>query len=217
MRNLLSIVLFLALAFSASGSAIIVGGTDANNVFPFSWYAQNARYQQFYQGLPKGFEIRQISFRTLGDLFYSSDPYWLDTTLGIGTAAAQSTNFGSNLAADYRVVYNSPMIFAPGQERDSDGFDLHFYLSNPFTVTGPDQILVLDVMSNSPVDAFISFAAGYDPRSSRLYESSGGEGPVAADSLSLQTQFSDVPEPGTWVLLGGGLVGLAVFGRRGRK
>lgn len=215
MRNYFMLfVLFLVLASMASGSEIVIGGTDANNVFPFSWYASNGRYQQFYQGVPAGFEIRQISFRTLGDPFYSSDPYLLDVTLGIGTAAAQTSSFGANLGADYRVVYNSPFLFTPGSDRDENGFDLTFQLSQPFIITSSDQTVVLDVMVNTSVDAFVSFAAGGDdPRSSRLYQS-GGSGPVWMDGLSLETKFSDVPEPGTWILLGAGLVGLAVYRRR---
>ncbi len=215
MRNFTLLVLFLALAFSASGSTITIGGTDANNVFPFSWYAQNARYQQFYTGIPAGFRISEISFRSLDDLFYTSDPYLLDATIGLGTATGQTLGFGTNLGTDYRVVYNSPMIFSPGANRDEEGFDLHFYLTNPYVVSSPEQVLVLDITLNTSVDAFVAFAAGGDdPRSSRVYESSGGEGPVGWDNLSLETKFSDVPEPGTWALLGSGLVGMAVVRRR---
>lgn len=214
MRNLLLLTLLLALAMSASGSEIIIGGVNGNNVFPFSWYDGNGRYQQFYSGMPQGFEIWNIAFRSLNEEYFSSQPYDLNVTMGLGTATSQTSNFGTNLGSDYRIVYNSTLTFVPGAERDIDGFDLRFNFTNPFIVTSSDQTLVLDVMINANVDAFIAFAAGWeDPRSSRLYQS-GGSGPTWQDELSLQTKFSDVPEPATWALMGAGLVGLAVYRRR---
>lgn len=219
-RNLvvLAVVFFALVAIPAAyGGAFIIGGTDANNVFPFGEYDTNGRYQQFYAGLPAGFEITDISFRTLDFFFFPPGPtYTMDVTLGLATARAQSTSFGSNLGLDYRLVFNGPLTFTPGTGRDANGFDLKFHLLNPFAISGANQTIVLDVMVNENLDTFTVFAAGFDdPRSSRVYQSFG-QGPVWQDGLSLQTEFNTTPEPAPWTMMVGGLglVGLRFVPRR---
>jgi PEP-CTERM motif len=208
----------LALAATAQAATITIGGNDANNVFPFSFYGAGHEYQQFYLlGLVSPVVITDLAFASKVDLY--SSPYQVDVTIGLGSATGTTTNYAANRGVDFQTVYSGTSLFSPdGHGPANDGFDLNFHLTNPFVfdpaLTG---ILLMDVRVNNSLSAFVGFHAGNDDfRSWRVYDSSG-TGPTAIDSLSLLTKITtnQAPEPGTFpLMIGAGLAALGFCTRR---
>jgi hypothetical protein len=229
-----SVALLLCASF-AGADAIVVPNTLAtvegndSNFGPF--FNNSVRYQQVYSASQFSssagpLQITEIAFRPDGSvtdptLFLRFDSVEIDLSTTSRTAATLSTDFASNAGADIMTVFNSfvflnaPITGPPGGPKD---FTVVFHL-NPFTYDPAAGNLLLDVRAfesgggiSAPFDA-----ATNDPFTAHVDASSIGavSGDVFNTGLVTQFQFTQVPEPSTFLLLGS--AGALLIGVRARR
>lgn len=212
-----------------SGLAGVEGST--HNSFPFDTDAFGMRYQQVYDSsefVAGPMLISAISFRPDGNIGDAFTTLFSNIRIDLSTTSAAvdglSTTFANNIGADVQTVLNgSVSVSSADTGAGPRDFDITFIFANPFFYDPTLGNLLLDVFNygggiSTPFDAHDSDLDGI----SRVF-SLGSANALngTAGTMGLVTQFEfqgtgtdTIPEPSTIVLMGFGLVGLAIASRR---
>lgn len=218
-KILLTIALFATLlsintAFADSIIAENPGGHVAFNLIPFASDAGSSRFQEVYSSaLFSGpVMITSLAFSPQDSVLYSANVDLRLTTTNVGVGNLTS-DLNSNFIIPLTDVYTNPN-FSENVTGGSETFSLVFNLTNPFIYDPSQGNLLLDLLISDQSTSLGFSRSGSGSNISRAFNSAGfGDG---ADGVGLRTLigFEPVPEPGTFVLLGSGVLGLAGTLRR---
>jgi hypothetical protein len=233
MRQLNRVLLLCACAAVAQADAIVVPNSltstegNSNNDWPF---AIALRYQQVYaasQFADSGL-ITRIAFRpdaTFGGAFSEMIAnIEIDLSTTSATPDGLSSTLASNVGADDKVVYTGALVISTsftGPPAGPKAFDIIIDLTTPFFYNPSLGNLLLDVRNFSgPVTCLSGFCTdALDAEAtpgdsvSRIWSPIGDRSfPVGQDTGGLVTQFTIVPEPGTFGLLAISILWLIVGG-----
>ena len=186
----------------------------AFNSIPFSSLSGTGRYQEVYSSsLFSGpVLITSLAFSPSDSVLFSANVELRMTTTMVGVGNL-SPNLDSNFTIPLTTVYSNP-TFSENVTGGSETFSLVFNFTNPFVYDPAQGNLLFDLLiSGQNVElAFSRCDAG--SILSRAWDTAGfGNN---ADGVGLRTLigYESVPEPGTFVLLASGLIGLATTLRR---
>ena len=228
MRKVLAcLALCVALSALPAMADIIIGNPPdpgSGNSFPWG-NAYNAEYQQVYASSDFAGPITITNlefFNTQFDGGSTSLPTGTftislsTTSAGVGTL---SGDFNANKGGDNTVVFTGSIAQAW-----TFGDTLHIVLDTPYTYNPANGNLLMDVVganvNNGGGTTFFDVHSGNDNLFQRVYCPFGDPcdvGTVDTAGYGLVTGFSTggaVPEPGTLVMMGTGLIGVVGVIRR---
>jgi hypothetical protein len=202
-----------ALCSLASAATITIGTNTAGNAFPFDFPAYSGEYQQVYTAASflGPMQIRQITFFPFSVLTSITGTYAISlstTSVGVSSLTTYANNIGPDNALFFSGSVSGVLSFS----------------GVPFLYDPSHGNLLMDVHVIIPNNTAGSLAAGCSTATNREFNIGGNGSPVTGlstcpgGSNGLQTQFSTVsstiPEPGTFMLLSIGLLGLGSTIRR---
>jgi hypothetical protein len=233
------VLLFSACAVLAQAGTIVVPNSlssaegNSNNEWPFR---DSQRYQQVYAAsqFGSGGLITQIAFRpdvTFGNAFSMTIAnIQIDLSTTSATPDGLSDTFASNVGADDIVVYAGAFAVSTSFTGPASGpkaFDIIINLTTPFFYNPSLGNLLLDVRNFSgasllacpPVfpscTSVLDAQATFGDSISRAFSVPGGGvgSPTLfnKDTWGLVTQFTVVPEPGSFGMLALSILSLVVF------
>jgi len=210
LKKLLFVLLVLCMAMPVAAGASTIyftefpAATKISNQYSIAPYFYGVNFLPGTPGSITGGEIPTIFL----DTGWPVDTYVLTTanaaTGGIGDFTIQFQSYATNVSFSSGQWGGLPDTDPPADQysfrvRVTDNFGGQYFFNN--SSTGTDifdfDILIPDVLI------------------SEIYFNSI-EDPASITNLSF-TQVAPIPEPGTMILLGSGLVGLAKFSRKRRK
>ena len=236
MRQLTRILLIYACAAVAQAGMIVVPNSltstegNSNNDWPF---AISLRYQQVYAAsqFADSALITRIAFRpdaTFGGAFSEMIAnIQIDLSTTSATPDGLSSTFASNVGADDKVVYTGALGISTSFTGPAGGpksFDIIINLTTPFFYSPSLGNLLLDVRNFSgpslitclsgPCTDALDAEATFGDSVSRIWSPIGdGSFPlVGQDTGGLVTQFTIVPEPGTFSLFAISILWLGGWG-----
>ncbi len=191
------------------------------NRFPFG--NSNFRYQQVYDAslFPGPVEIVSLAFSPRQPLDYIADLEirLTQTTVAVG---ALSSNLDDNFSGSLTTVFDNPAFTADLTSWGEESFSLVFDFSpSPFFYDPSSGAnLLVDIVTNTVINGPSVSRAGFTGLSSRAWN--GGDGFMGTDGDALRTRIgyvsgTPVPEPGTALMVGSGLLSVGLFGRKSEK
>lgn len=211
LRKLVLVLTTLVLLSFASpvvnADTLIIGNNNDLSRYPFGKdrgaesgafpdFAAGGIYQQVYasSAFSGTVTITQIAFASKGQLTSGPGTATYNFNIALSTTAAGpnglSTNLAANRGADFAQVFSgtlTPTLTANNQ------FDLVIDIA-PFTYNPADGNLLLDVTTNAPTQftggPVLYYNAGFDSRTSRAANPSGGAGGAFTDGFAIQTRFT---------------------------
>jgi len=235
-RSIITPLIFILslLMTTVSSASIITNGmpTPGGNAFPFTTGAYDAggRYQQIYSSelFDSSIIIDSIGFASSTDIEEVDRSVLYDVDIFFSTTSrAPNMFFEDNVDLNAHIGPDVARVFSGLLQTTLDGssnsvFDLIFPTTN-FQYNPDIGNLLVDIVFNADAllltpgrntSSFTVIHQSFPPLSGRIFQSFG-VGTPAADSTSLYTQFTTVPEPSTLVLLFIGF--LLLFYQRRRK
>jgi len=190
------------------------GPHAAFNAIPFSSLSGTGRYQEVYSSSLFGGPvlITSLAFSPSDSTLYSANVDLRMTTTMVGVGSL-SPNLDSNFTVPLTTVYSNP-TFSENVTGGSETFSLVFTFTNSFVYDPAQGNLLFDLLISGQNVALSFSRCGSGPILSRAWNTAGfGNN---ADGVGLRTLigFEPVPEPGSFVLLGSGLIVLATTLRR---
>jgi hypothetical protein len=184
------------------------------NAIPFSSLSGTGRYQEVYSSsLFSGpVQITSLAFSPSDSALYSANVELRMTTTMVGVGNL-SPNLDSNFIIPLTTVYSNP-TFSENVTGGSETFSLVFNFTNSFVYDPAQGNLLFDLLISGQNVALSFSRCGAGSILSRAWDTAGfGNN---ADGVGLRTLigYEPIPEPGTFVLLGSGLIGLATALRR---
>jgi PEP-CTERM motif-containing protein len=184
------------------------------NAIPFSSLSGTGRYQEVYSSSLFGGPvlITSLAFSPSDSTLYSANVDLRMTTTMVGVGSL-SPNLDSNFTVPLTTVYSNP-TFSENVTGGSETFSLVFTFTNSFVYDPAQGNLLFDLLISGQNVALSFSRCGTGPILSRAYDTAGFGN--SADGVGLRTLigFEPVPEPGSFVLLGSGLIVLATTLRR---
>jgi len=183
------------------------------NCVPFGC-ARNTEYQQVYSHtqFPGPITILDLEFFNTQQNLGTNQMNSGNWAISLSTTSADwntiSANYASNIGPDNTLVFSGNLAQPWAFPRT-----LHIALTTPFTYDPSKGNLLLDVVSTNTTGegGEISFDVNFsNSYMTRVFDNSVWEG------YGLVTGFSTIPEPGTLMLFGTGIVGVAGVIRRKR-
>src|ERR1019366_120810 len=220
---LLSAVITASAVLQASSTAVAVGSYNDGNSYPFlandsgATSGQTIDYQQVYSSsaFSGPVAIQSISFYFAQAFGGSSTVLDGNYSVYLSTTAAAVNGFGSDLVANRGADWSLFAAFSGG----ADSTPNWTIRGAAFSYDPGHGNLLLEVIANN--QGFLPNGAGngflesddFGTVTSRAYVLGTGTSAAVTDSIGLVTAFN-APEPGSLVLFGSGLAGLAEVVRR---
>lgn len=184
------------------------------NAIPFSSLSGTGRYQEVYSSSLFGGPvlITSLAFSPSDSTLYSANVDLRMTTTMVGVGSL-SPNLDSNFTVPLTTVYSNP-TFSENVTGGSETFSLVFTFTNSFVYDPAQGNLLFDLLISGQNVALPFSRCGSGAILSRAWNTAGfGNN---ADGVGLRTLigFQPVPEPGSFVLLGSGLIVFATTLRR---
>jgi len=217
---LTTLLLFSFAAPVVNAVTVIIGNNNDLSRYPFGKdpgaassafpdFGAGGIYQQVYasSAFSGPVTITQIAFASKGQSTSGAGTATYNFNIALSTTPAVpnglSTNLAANRGADFVQVFSGPHT---ATITANEQFDLVIDIV-PFTYNPANGNLLLDVTINSPTQfaagPVLYYNAGFDSRTSRAANPSGGAGGAFTDGFGIETRFTTAPPTAASVTISG--------------